>query len=272
MIYRVFHPAPSLCHIVDHYWYVCTQPGEIPEQQYFYTPLMQALCFTFKQQEECHELLDRTYMLNKPAYLFGQGTCPRIATSNGVDYLGVKFKPLGIAGITGINMEHLSNEIINVDDIWCNELELLWDQMQSMPSLESTINVLEDFLLKKYQSVTVDRRIDSARHAVELITQTKGNIDIKTLQNQTCTSRKTLERAIVHNLGITPKLYARIVRFNAAKNKLDSMLVDENITSIALDFGFYDSSHFISEFKTFSGLTPLGYLKKTEKDFIIKNH
>lgn len=272
MIYRVFHPAPSLCHIVDHYWYVCAEPGEIPEQQHFYTPLMQALVFTFKQQEECHELPDRTYMLNKPAYLFGQGTGPRIATSNGVDYLGVKFKPLGIASITGINMEHLSNEIIDVDDIWCNELELLWDQMQSTHSLESAINVLEDFLLNKYQRVTIDRKMGCARHALGLITQTNGNIDMRTLQDQTCTSRKTLERSIVHNLGITPKLYARIVRFNAAKSKLDSMSVDENITSIALDFGFYDSSHFIAEFKTFSGLTPLGYLKKTEKDFILRDH
>lgn len=272
MIYRVFHPAPALCHIVDYYWYVCAGPDEIPQQQHFYTPLMQALVFTFNNDKIEHKLPHRTFTLDKPAYLFGLGTGPCVVTSVSVHCLGVKFKPLGIARITGINMEHLSDQIIAMDDIWCNELELLWDQMQSMPSLENTINVLENFLLDKYRSVTIDHKIDCAHSAVGLITHTKGNIDIKTLQDQTCTSRKTLERAIVHNLGIAPKLYARIVRFNAAKSKLDSLLTDENITSIALDFGFYDSSHFIAEFKTFSGLTPLGYLKKTEQYFIIKDH
>ncbi|GGC49285.1 AraC family transcriptional regulator [Parapedobacter defluvii] len=269
MIYRVFHPAPALSHIVDYYWYVCAEASEIPDEQHFYTPLIQTLVFTFSKQDEHHALPNNTFRLNQPAYLFGQGTGPRVVTSNGVDYLGVKFKPLGIAKVTGINMEHFADQIICAEDIWCNELDLLWDEMQSMPSIDGTINVLEKFLIAKHLKATISPKIDCAQNALALINQTQGNIDIKTLQEQTNTLRKTLERAFVHNLGVHPKLYARIVRFNAAKDRLDRIGREESLTAIALDCGFYDSSHFTSEFKIFSGFTPLGYLKKIDKDFIL---
>lgn len=267
MIYRVFHPEPALCHIVDYYWYISAQPDEIPDQQYFYTPLLQVLAFNFNKKEEHYTLQDKKLVLDKQAYFFGQGTGPRIATSNEVNYLGVKFKPLGIVKLIGVNMEHLVDQIINVEDLWGNELELLWDEMQSMPDLAGTINVLEDFLIRKHLKAMINNRVDCVQNALTLITKNKGNIDIKTLQEQTNTSRKTLERAFHQNLGIHPKLYSRIVRFNAAKNAIDRMVSEESLTSIALDFGYYDSSHFIAEFKNFSGLTPLGYLKKNGKDF-----
>ena len=267
MVYSVFHPTPALCHIVDHYWYVSSQPGELEEQQYFYTPLLQALAFNFKRQVEHYALPDQTFTLDKHAYLFGQGTGPRTATANKVDYLGVKFKPWGIAEITGINMEHLANQIIDVEDVWGNELESLCDEMQSTPSLERIIHILEKFLIKKYLTTTVRQRVNCTQNALTLINNTQGNIDIKTLQEQTNTSRKTLERAFTHYIGIHPKLYTRIVRFNAAKSRLDVLEKNASLTAIALESGYYDSSHFIAEFKFFADFTPLGYLKKTSKDF-----
>lgn len=270
MIYSLFHPDPVLCHIVEHYWYVSSQPGEMPDQQYFYTPLLQALAFSFKKQEEHYVLPDKIFTLNKFAYLFGQGTGPRTATSNAVDYLGVKFRPLGIARITGINMAHLANQIIDIEDIWGNELESLLDEMQSSPDLGCSIKVLEGFLIKKYLAARVNQKINCAQNALALINHTQGNINIKNIQQQTNTSRKTLERAFIQNVGIHPKLYSRIVRFNAVKNKLDRIGKAESLTSIGLDFGFYDNSHFASEFKFFSGLTPLRYLKMNGRDFVFK--
>jgi len=269
MVYRVFHPVPVLCDIVEYYWYVSSPQGEVQEPQYFYTPLLQALAFSFNKQVERHVLPDKTCLLNKSAYLFGQGTGPRITTSNEVDYLGVKFKPLGIANMTGINMAHLANQIVDVEDVWGNELESLCDEMQSTPSLEQRIDVLERFLIKKYLTAKVCRRIDCAQHALTLISNTQGIIDIKTLQEQTNTSRKTLERAFTHHIGIGPKLYTRIVRFNAAKNRLDRLPKHKSVTEIALESGYYDSSHFNAEFKSFAGCTPFSYLKKTSRDFII---
>lgn len=271
MIYRVFHPVPALSDVVEYYWYSKIDLTASAMQHYA-TPLLQGLVFNFKQQPEQHTYNDKTLTLDKSAYIFGQSLSPRVVNSNekGVDIVGVKFKPLGITKLTGINMGHLANEIVDAEDIWGNDLKQLCDEMQSAPTLEKTIAVLETFLLQKRLSTNLHYRIDNAHNALTLITKHQGNIDVKSLQEQTNTSRKTLERAFMNYLGVHPKIYTRIVRFNAIKNILDHAAFDGNLTTLALDFGFYDSSHFISEFKNFSGTTPHSYLKTVPLNLVVK--
>lgn len=268
MIYRIFHPVPILAHVVEHYWYSKIDLSESVVQHYA-TPLLQGLAFNFNLKTEEHEFANHKYTLDKSAYIFGQPTCPRVITTNekGIDILGVKFKPLGITKITGINMENMADKIIAVDAIWGNELELLSDEMQSAPNLESTISVLESFLINKYLHTKLHYRVDSVQNALALIAHAQVNIDVKTLQEKTNITRKTLERAFRNYLGIHPKLYSRIIRFNSIKNVLDRTSMDCNLTALAMDFGFYDCSHFISEFKNFSGLTPHTYLKNNSTEF-----
>jgi len=262
MIYRVFYPAPFLSNIVEHYWYSKMDLTE-PAIQHYPTPLLQGLAFNFNNQREYHAYHGKVLTLDGKAYLFGQPTCHRVITTNehGVNMLGVKFKPLGLAKITGINMEHLADQIIAAEDIWgSNKLELLCDEMQSTCSLEKAITVLEHFLIKEYRSISLHYRVDHAQMAIALIKQSKGIMHIKTLQEQTNTSRKTLERAFLHYLGLMPKFYSAIVRFNAVKQLMDHHPC-LSISSIAHDMGYYDNSHLAAAFKRFSDLTPTAYLE-----------
>lgn len=263
MIYRIFSPISFLSDVVEHYWYAKAEMTE-PAIQHYATPLLQGLTFNFKKQQEQHAFDGEILQLDKQVYLFGQPIGYRQVTTNekGIDIIGVKFRPLGISKITGINMEYIANRIIAAEDIWGNELELLCDEMQSAPSVEQNLSILEKFLIDKYISTSLHYRVDHAQNAVSLITDSKGTINIKSIQDQTNTSRKTLERAFAHYLGVSPKLYSRIVRFNAVKEILDGNNINKNLTSLALDFGFYDSSHFAAEFKYFSELSPSAYLKQ----------
>ncbi|CAL1518735.1 helix-turn-helix domain-containing protein [Chitinophaga sp. MM2321] len=265
MIYRIFSPVTILADVVEHYWYAKAEMTGAAIQHYA-TPLLQGLTFNFKKQQEQHAYGGEILQLDKQVYLFGQPVGYREGTTNekGIDIIGVKFKPLGISKITGINMEYIANRIIAAEDIWGNELELLCDEMQSAPSLEKTLSVLEKFLIDKYTCTSLHYRVDNVQNAVSLITNSKGSMSIKDLQNQTNTSRKTLERAFLSYLGIAPKLYSRIVRFNAVKEMIDRNET-KNLTSLALDFGFYDNSHFAAEFKYFSGFKPTAYRTLNDK-------
>lgn len=261
MIDRIFLPSPVLSDVVAYYLYYKIDPTQSAIQHYA-TPLMQGLVFNFNPQPQHHTFNNKTLTLQKQAYFFGQCTCPRVVTEdhNGVEVVGVMFKPLGITKITGINMEHMANQIIAADDIWGNRLEFLSDAMQSASSLEYAITVLENFLIEEYLGTNLKSRIDTIRYALSLITEQKGNIPVKLLQEKTSTTRKTLERSFMHGVGIHPKLYARIVRFNAIKEQIDRHPCSTNLTLLALDFGFYDSSHFSAEFRNFCGITPTEYL------------
>ena len=266
MIDRIFFPTPVLSDVVDFYLYYTIDPDQ-PSIQHYATPVMQGLVFNFRKQPQYHSYNGKTFTSRAQAYLFGQCTCPRVVSEdeNGAEVLGIKFKPLGISKITGINMEHMANQIVAAEDIWGNEFELLCDEMLSAPSLEKMIAILEKFLIGKFIHTTLYHRVNNAQNALSLITSKNGNISVKSLQEQTNTSRKTLERSFMHYVGIHPKLYTRIVRFNVLKEYMDRNFLDENLTSLALKFGFYDSSHFIAEFKNFSGTTPTEYLKSKKK-------
>lgn len=264
MIYKIFYPASFLAEVVEHYWYTKVDLTE-SAVSYHATPLLQGLAFSFKKCSEEHRYNGETLHLNKEAYLFGQPTCPRLitSTSNGIDILGVKFKPLGIAKITGISMEYMADRIIPAEDIWGNELESICDQMQSANSLENSIAILESFLLKKYLKTSLHYRIDHVRDAILLIDRSKGILNVKTLRHQTNTTRKTLERAFLNYVGLMPKLYCEIVRFNNAKYLMDNN-PSFSVNHIAFEAGYYDNSHLSSDFKRFSGLTPTAYRENRE--------
>jgi len=266
MIQLMFNPSPALSEIVAHFWYSKVDlSGAV--LQYYPTPLLQGLAFNFRRLEEHHVYNNKVVTLYKQAYLFGQPTGPRETTTHeeGIDILGVRFKPLGITKVTGINMEHMADQIIAAEDIWGREIELLCDEMQSANCLEDAIQVLETFLLNKYNSTRLHYRVDHVSNALSLIEHTQGAINIKELQSQTNTSRKTLERAFLNYVGLHPKLYSQIVRYNAAKERIDNMLFSRNLSELAYDLGYYDGSHFAAEFKRFSGATPREYIYNATK-------
>ena len=66
-----------------------------------------------------------------------------------------------------------------------------------------------------------------------------------------------LQKLFLQYTGLTPKLYSKINRF---QNSLRLVTKKEiSLTSIAYDCGYFDQSHFIREFKSFTGFTPSAY-------------
>ena len=71
-------------------------------------------------------------------------------------------------------------------------------------------------------------------------------------------SRRTLERRFLDSVGISPKRFARVIRFKATLKHLkrhDAAVKRQGY----LDFGYYDQNHFIKDFRYFMGGTPSDY-------------
>jgi AraC-like DNA-binding protein len=67
-----------------------------------------------------------------------------------------------------------------------------------------------------------------------------------------------LQKLFLQYTGIPPKLYGKINRFQQSLRLISNK--ENSLTSIAYDCGYFDQSHFIREFKSFTGLTPSAYL------------
>ncbi len=83
--------------------------------------------------------------------------------------------------------------------------------------------------------------------------QSKGLTPIKSLIDQKAYNYKFIERLFKKYVGLAPKLYLRIIRFNHAFRLLNQNF---NLTDLAYQCGYFDQNHFIKEIKHFTGQTP----------------
>lgn len=94
-----------------------------------------------------------------------------------------------------------------------------------------------------------------AGNAVNAALALRGMIGVADLARVANVSTRQLERLFHQRVGISPKLFVRIVRFQevlrATRDGCDS-----GWATVALEHGFYDQAHFINDFKSFVGCTP----------------
>ena len=259
MVYfKTFQPTPEISDIVDFYWRSIIPLTERLTQE-VPTPLMQGMTFNLTAMAEDMIFPGRSLHMTKYCYFFGQPVAPRLSVSNsrGIDILGVKFKATGIHRLTGLSMRHLADDIVEADSIWGNEVELLCEQMYESSGTGEMIWMLERFLTKKLRQRERKDRNLALEKALELMGDPRYH-SLKEIQEQTYISKKTLERYFLEQVGLSPKRYARICRFNIVKNLFDQ---DPSLDwqEIVFSAGYYDQSHFIKEFKEFSGKTPREY-------------
>ena len=98
------------------------------------------------------------------------------------------------------------------------------------------------------------RRSTSAR-AVALIREGRGQARIDDVARSLGWSRRRIERAFARDLGIRPKVYARIVRLNAVLAALDDAERPRAV-DLALEAGYFDQAHLLRDFRILAGRTP----------------
>ena len=87
-------------------------------------------------------------------------------------------------------------------------------------------------------------------------TWAKNEISIARLSEQVNLSQKQLERVFTRTVGLTPKRYSRLARFQKIVSFLERREGFSDWTSLALEFGFFDHSHMVKDFQAFAGTAP----------------
>jgi AraC-like DNA-binding protein len=118
--------------------------------------------------------------------------------------------------------------------------------------------MIEKFLLIKFQSNLNPN--PCVAYAVAEMTSRPDEISIARMNQKIGYSQKHFIEMFKKQVGLTPKSYSRIMRFQKALQSIDSA-VDIDWGQISFDCGFYDQAHFINDFKHFSGFTPDQYGK-----------
>lgn len=91
--------------------------------------------------------------------------------------------------------------------------------------------------------------------SVQFIIKTGGRERVKDVAEKFCLSERQFERRFSQYAGLPPKTFSSVVKFSRAYSEYNNRS-EKTLTQVALDCGYYDQSHFIRDFKKFSGLNP----------------
>ena len=119
--------------------------------------------------------------------------------------------------------------------------------------LELKIEILENDLFIHFAPFL--KRNPFTDFVIQKIIDRPHHCSIKEISDQVGYSQKHVIKIFKANIGVTPKEFLKIIRFQKAIDDIEKKGT-VNWTSIADDCGFYDQSHFIADFRKFSGLTP----------------
>jgi AraC-like DNA-binding protein len=172
----------------------------------------------------------------------------------------VQFKSNGIFAIFG---KRLINAILPLVDILGDRNNrLLTEQFQSSADIVEMATCMNAYLIKMLLCQKHKIYTSIIAHISDIVLQYKGVVSVDALALYGCMSLRNFERRFMNEVGICPKLYARITRFyNALENKM--LHPGKNWTDIVYENGYYDQSHFIKEVKLFSSKSPDELFKHT---------
>ena len=171
-----------------------------------------------------------------------------------MDILGVRFYAHGIFPFLNHPLVEITDRVVALHEIWNDFSNELWPMLHEASGDRQRIKLVEHALLTlvRKQDLHPDVHV---KNAVECIASSNGLISIERLARELGLGRRQLERKFVLQVGVSPKLYTRIIRLRKFLS-LVQRAGEYEWPSVVFDCGFYDQSHLIRDFKALSGQTP----------------
>jgi AraC-like DNA-binding protein len=168
--------------------------------------------------------------------------------------LGIKCKPAAFTHLFNISMHKLTNQVVELKGTLSGKLDGLANTLRSTDNHLQRIDIIGDQLTKMVPRVLAEMPIEKA---IAVIFATKGMTSVAHICQAAGTTERQLERLFRKYIGLSPKFYARIIRFSYIFQVVQKK--EMNGSALGLESGFYDQSHFIKNFKAFTGEDPSRY-------------
>ena len=136
--------------------------------------------------------------------------------------------------------------------------------MVTRPSFNDRVRIVEEALLPR---ALLSSGLDAISRAAHGIILTGGRARISALAASAGLGVRQFERRFLHQVGMRPKLFARIARFEAAL-EYKARFGARSWTDVAHTFGYYDQMHMVHDFAEFTGATPSETLNQLETVYV----
>jgi AraC-like DNA-binding protein len=256
MLYETFEPSPQLAPYVRFFW---AMESDVRDGEEFVHRSMADGCveMVFHYRAAFDEITPAGTLTDSPiSSIQAQSTgFRRFSTRSTFGIFGAYLYPYAIPRLFAFPASDFTNVSPDLSSVFGREGGLLEEQMIDASDNHERVRVMSRFLDRKLS--VARRELPAMYRSVDAILDAQGQVRIADLAADHNISLRQFERRFRDLAGLSPKLYSRVIRFQAATQcKVDGT---RDLTEIAYACGYYDQSHFINDFKQFSGYTPKEY-------------
>lgn len=262
MNYQQIQPPDYLKSYVQHFWVLESNTLKI------FRPIPDGCPGLIFQPTEKGTFYDQHGKQMPSLFLYGQTVQHREIHTNGYfSAMGIRFYPNGLKSIFGFDADELTDTCVDVNVVATKQNLFLAEQLANAPSISHQIEQLSAYLLAQI-SKKRPQYDKTTQYVLNQMVESKGAVFLKELQQELNVTERSFERKFKRYVGISPKLFSRICRFQASLSQLRTSNYDK-LSDIAFDNGYADQSHFIRVFREFAGTVPDQYRKQAND--IIQN-
>jgi AraC-like DNA-binding protein len=170
--------------------------------------------------------------------------------------IGVRLRPSGAASLFDAPMHELTGTAVDLDDLVGQEAGRLTARLHEARSDPDRLRIMARWITDRLANRTgVDRSVEYAVSAME---RTGGRMRVAHIAERIGGTPKRFVSEFERQVGVKPKLFARIVRFRSLVAALPHP--HSSLSQTALEYGYYDQAHMNADFREFTGMSPRRFL------------
>ncbi len=258
MIYETLKPAPPLALAVESIWiYSGYRPPHFLERV-LPSGTIEMIVQLEDEPLRCYDpdSFQLTQVMRGPLLVGARSEVQIIDTEQQLDVMGVHFRPGGIRSMFSMPADEISGMDVSVDNLWPGFGDQLAECLATASTPIRKLRVMERLLQRRMK---MDREPHRAiPFALEKLEAIDEPLPIGALASDIGLSSRRFIEVFSSHVGLAPKTYARIRRFQRALETIHQRQ-HRSWADLAFDCGWYDQAHMIRDFKQFSGLTPVQY-------------
>jgi len=259
MHYREIKPQLELKTFVECFWTLTSEAGDPYVAQESILP-DGCVELILNSGAPFHEIQESGKQVRQPdLFVVGQMTRPVLIAPTGyVDLIGIRFHPGGTVPFFEQPLHELTNRIVEVGGLASALEKELRDTLTSSAASAERINAIERCLTRRAQAFAGDQRLSEL---IANAVRVSGRITIERLADSAGISARQLERRFLGEVGLGPKLFCRILRFQQVFRAVAEH--SAGWADLAIDCGYYDQAHLIRDFQQFAHQTPAVLLSQS---------
>jgi len=250
--FNIIYPSSLLRPYVKHYWHLKTVGDSASMARTVPTGMMSLI---FHRGNRLLSVNENRF--HPRAFLGGQeSTFADLQYKGQIDMITVVFRPAGVRAFFSLPLNKAAGLRLSSEEMEDKQLLQLENALIGTEEEDLSILLIEKFLMTRLTHLATHNlnRINTTLRLIE-----SGETDISRLADAACLSTKQYSRIFLEHTGVNPKEFSRTIRFQRALHLLEKH-PHISFTALAFECGYYDQSHMIKEFKSYSGYTPGEYL------------